>query len=137
MALVGSTEIMSERLRTALEHLGVSQTELARRSGIPKGSICQYMSGHVKPKSDRIYLICKALGIDEAYLMGYDVPMMKQKRTFVSNDEIRGILEDGLSEEETIIIKRYRQADEHTQEMVYRLLAYCELIKKEVTNGEA
>ena len=136
MALVGSTEIMSERLRTALEHLGVSQTELARRSGIPKGSICQYMSGHVKPKSDRIYLICKALGIDEAYLMGYDVQMMKQKRTFVSNEEIKDILADGLSEKETILIERYRQADEQTKGMVDRLLAYYVLMK-EAGNGEA
>lgn len=41
------------------------------------------MSGYAKPKQDRIYLIAKALHVDEAWLIGYDVPMVKE--TFTQN----------------------------------------------------
>ena len=52
--------------------------ELSEKTGIPKSAISQYMSGYTKPKQDRIYLISKALNINEAWLLGFDVPMEKQ-----------------------------------------------------------
>lgn len=35
----------------------------------------QYISGAFKPKQKRTYLLAQALDVDEAWLMGYDVPM--------------------------------------------------------------
>ena len=135
--MYGDAKMIASRMTEVMDRKDIKPIELSRRTGIPKGSISQYMSGYAAPKADRISLIARALGVSEAWLLGYDVEMIPQKRTYITNEEIKDILADGLSEEETIIIKRYRQADEHTQEMVYRLLSYCELIKKEVTNGEA
>ena len=37
------------------------------------------MSGYTKPKQDRIFSICKVLQINEAWLLGYDVPMEKNE----------------------------------------------------------
>ena len=66
---------IKDRLRLALNKREVSPKELSDKTGIPKSSISQYMSGYAKPKQDRIFLICKALNINEAWLLGYDVPM--------------------------------------------------------------
>lgn len=70
---------VKERLNKALSEKGVTAAELSRRTGISKGSISQYKNGVVNPKQDRIYLIANALGVSEAWLMGYDVSMSKSE----------------------------------------------------------
>ena len=66
---------IKERLKEALKYSGLSPIELSEKTNIPKSSISQYMSGYARPKQDRIYLMSKALGVNEAWLMGYDVPI--------------------------------------------------------------
>ena len=77
-------EQLKNRLKKALLLRGVKPIELSEKTGIPKSAISQYTSGYAKPKQDRIYLICKALDINEAWLMGYDVPMEKGSKNEVS-----------------------------------------------------
>ena len=69
----------SERLSQALSIKNITQTELCKRTGIPKSAMSQYIKGNFEPKQDRIYLIAKALNISEAWLMGYDVSMHKEE----------------------------------------------------------
>lgn len=69
---------LSERLKIALAKREMKPIELSTKTGIPKSAISQYMSGYAKPKDDRVYLICKALGINEGWLLGYDVEMEKK-----------------------------------------------------------
>ena len=68
-----------KRISRALIVRGMKQQDLVDKTGIPKPSISQYVSGYAKPKSDRIHLIAKALNVTEPWLLGYDVPMEKQK----------------------------------------------------------
>lgn len=63
---------IKDRIAEALKLKGKTPKQLSDLTGIPISSISQYMSGHVKPKQDRIYLICKALRINEAWLLGFD-----------------------------------------------------------------
>ena len=70
----------SERLSQALSIKNITQTELCKKTGIPKSAMSQYIKGNFEPKQDRIYLIAKALNISEAWLMGYDVPMQREER---------------------------------------------------------
>lgn len=70
----------AERLTYALERRNMKAVELHEKTGIGKSSISQYMSGTVKPKQDRIYLMAQALNVDEFWLMGHDVPMERQDR---------------------------------------------------------
>lgn len=65
------------RLKEALSDANMKPIELSEKTGIPKSAISQYMSGYANPKQDRIYLISKALNIDEAWLMGFDVDKKK------------------------------------------------------------
>ncbi len=69
---------LKERLKSALIIRDMKPVELSEKTGIPKSAISQYMSGYAKPKNDRVYLICNALDIEEAWLLGYDVPMEKK-----------------------------------------------------------
>ena len=64
------------------------------------------MSGYAKPKHDRIYLIAKALHVDEAWLIGYDVPMVKE--TFTQK----------LSPDEKNLLDIYRVLDDKGQHTV-------------------
>lgn len=73
-----NTDSISNRLKTAMSIRDIKQADLVEKTGIPKGSISQYVSGYVEPKSDRIYLLAKALSVDPVWLMGMDVPMEKQ-----------------------------------------------------------
>lgn len=67
------------RLKRAMNIRNLSQIELSEKTGIPKSSINQYLSGYSKPKDDRIFLLSKALDVTEAWLMGFDVPMDKEQ----------------------------------------------------------
>ena len=66
---------MKFRIKEALEYRRMTQQELSSKTGIPKASISQYISGYTKPKQDRISMIATALDVDPAWLMGFDVPM--------------------------------------------------------------
>ena len=65
----------ARRLREGLDVRGMTQAELAKRSGISKSSISRYIKGNWEGKQSAVYELAKALGVTEAWLMGYDVPM--------------------------------------------------------------
>lgn len=77
-------EQFKNRLKKALLLRNMKPIKLSEKTGIPKSAISQYTTGYAKPKQDRIYLICKVLNINEAWLLGYDVPMEKAN-TFNTN----------------------------------------------------
>ena len=64
-----------DRIREALEIRDMKQSELVERTGIDKGQMSSYISGKYKPKQKNLHLMAKVLSVDEAWLMGYDVPM--------------------------------------------------------------
>lgn len=64
-----------DRLKEAMEIREIKQAELVEKTGIDKGQMSSYLSGKYKPKQRNINLIAQALSVDEAWLMGYDVPM--------------------------------------------------------------
>lgn len=70
---------LKKRLTEALALSNMRPVDLSSKTGIPKSSISQYMSGYSKPNSERVYLISKALNVSEAWLMGYDVPMEREQ----------------------------------------------------------
>lgn len=71
-------ESISQRIQKALSLRGMKQIELSEKTGISKGSIHQYVTGYVEPKSDRIHLIAEALDVNPVWLIGVDVPMDRE-----------------------------------------------------------
>lgn len=72
---------IAERLKNALEIRDISQSELSRKTGIGKSSISTYLTGEYEPKQKNIYKMALALNVNEAWLMGAEVPMERQDTT--------------------------------------------------------
>lgn len=77
---------IAQRINEALNIRNLKQADLVRMTGIGKSSISTYLSGEYDPKQRNIYKIAAALNVNEAWLMGYDVPMEKEKPTPVAED---------------------------------------------------
>lgn len=66
---------IANRIKEGLEARGMKQIDLASLTGISKSSISTYMTGEYEPKQKNIYKMAKALQVNEAWLLGHDVPM--------------------------------------------------------------
>ena len=75
---------VSQRLKSLMESRNLRQVDILRAAepycveyGVPmkKNALSQYISGKVVPGRDRLMMLGLALGVSEAWLMGYDVPM--------------------------------------------------------------
>lgn len=80
----GLVDTFTNRLNTAIRIRNIKPVELSEKTGIDKSKISSYMSGRYKAKQDGVYLLAKALDVNEAWLMGCDVPM---ERNYVYADE--------------------------------------------------
>ena len=60
------------RLKTIMNERGITQTELAKRTGIRQSSISDWLNDRYEPKQDKVYIIAKALNVSPAWLLGYD-----------------------------------------------------------------
>ena len=65
----------AERMQQLLDIKGISKAELARQTGLSRSSITRYVKGDWEGKQDAVYSIAAAMDVNEAWLMGYDVPM--------------------------------------------------------------
>lgn len=91
---------LKDRLQTALSIREKKPVDLARDLKISKSAISQYLSGNRTIKdSKRIYAIAKYLDVNEAWLMGYDVPMERQKAQKI-NDTLSDIVVRMRTDEE-------------------------------------
>ena len=68
-----------------------------------KSDISQYVSGKVEPNQEKLFILAKALGVNEAWLMGFDVPMKKE----LSSSEAEGDIE--LIEKFSLLSQRDKQ----------------------------
>lgn len=68
----------SERIKEGMLLRGLKQVDLVEKTGISKGALSSYISGRYVPKQNNTFLIAKALDVNEAWLMGADVPMKRE-----------------------------------------------------------
>lgn len=85
-------ERFPERLKAAMRAANMRQIDLAEKAGVPKGAINYYIKGKTQPKADRLYLIAKALDVNEAWLIGYDAPMERDDEQ-KKNDHLVEVVE--------------------------------------------
>lgn len=82
---------IAERLREALLAADMKQVDLARETGLDRGSISSYLSGKYEPKQKAIYKMAQALNVSESWLLGYDEQMhrtVEQKK----NDQLAKLI---------------------------------------------
>lgn len=62
-------KIFAERLKEVMEEHHISQSDLARMTGIGRSRICQYLSGKFEPKISSLKIIADALDVPSDYLI--------------------------------------------------------------------
>ena len=58
-----------ERLQESIRQSGMTQTEIAKRTGVIQQSISQYMSERALPTLDTFANLCEVLDVDPAYIL--------------------------------------------------------------------
>lgn len=65
------------RLVDAMNKNNIKAVELAKRTGLSKAQISQYVNGIYEAKQVALYKLAVALNVSESWLMGHDVPMSR------------------------------------------------------------
>ena len=105
-------ESCAERLRQALAARKMRQADLCQRTGIPKSAISQYLSGAFEPKQDRVAILARALNVQEAWLMGFDVPMEREDAAEAAPN---------VTSEESALLERFRALPPEKQRLLLSL----------------
>lgn len=92
-------DTIANRIKEGLKLRGMTQAELSKITNIGKSSISQYISGDYEPKQQNIFLIAKALNVNESWLMGNDVKIDREVQII------------SLSLNEQNLIKKYNKLD--------------------------
>ena len=101
------------RICKAMQLRNMRQVDLSLKTGIPKSAISQYCSGAFSPKQKRLFLLAQALNVDEAWLMGLDVPMERQ----IDPSSVTI-----LSDTEQTLITKFRTLDDRGKAAVLNVL---------------
>ena len=104
-----------QRISKALMIRDIKQSDLCKLANVPKSSLSLYLSGAYEPKQDRVYDMAKALNVNEAWLMGYDVPMERQIKK-ASPEELK------LTEGEKILLDLFNRVPKDKQELVLQMI---------------
>lgn len=70
---------LKDRLKEAMDIRGLKQADIVEKGKIDKGQLSSWLSGKYKPRQNNISKLSEILSVDEAWLMGYDVPMERTK----------------------------------------------------------
>ena len=110
------------RLNEAIKQKDIKPAEIVRRSeslykegkinkALTKPLLSNYLKGTYEAKQDNVYALSLILNVDEAWLMGYDVPMKNENQTTINTDfryaNHNGINTDGLDENDIEEINRF------------------------------
>lgn len=109
----GRVETCGKRISKALALRDMKQTELCALAKIPKGSLSLYVNDAYEPKQDRLYVMAEILDVDPVWLMGYDVPMEREKKTPEKLE---------LNEGEEMLLNLFRQVPVESQQMVLEMI---------------
>lgn len=78
------------RLKELLNESGDTQNEMARKTGLTKSAISNYINGTREPRQDAILKISNTYNVNPAWLMGCDVPKHEDSR---SDEDIKEFFE--------------------------------------------
>lgn len=140
-------QIMAERNLKQVDILNLS-IPFQKKFGIKlsKSTLSQYVNSVQSPDQNRIYLLAKTLGVSEAWLMGFDVPMvesskiendsetieetitvmkkLEEPRQKVVLDTAKIQLKEQDEQNKVKQIEDYRLSDEYLEEQISKASAY-------------
>lgn len=68
-------ETFAQRLLMALEKNHMKAADLSKLTGVSEGTISCYINGRYEAKQNRVRVFATTLGVDPAWLMGYQAPV--------------------------------------------------------------
>ena len=83
--------LTKDRLREAMRDAGLTQSDLARATGLNRATISRYLSGEVEPRQDAAHKLSIALGVAEFWLWGHDVPRSRTDEQKKNDDLVQVI----------------------------------------------
>jgi transcriptional regulator with XRE-family HTH domain len=114
---------ISERIIEGMSIRNMKQVDIIEATGINKGSLSSYISGKYEPKQTNIYKIAKALDVNEAWLMGHDVPMERKSKNSKYSPSVIDT-SNTTSYTEQNLLNKYRSLDDkgkHTVDTVLEM----------------
>ncbi len=123
-----------ERLQEGMNLRNMKQVDLAKRTGMSASRISHYMNGRWEAKQDALYKIAKALHVNEAWLMGHDVPMERsfsQRESDISK-EITTIeqIQFCFGEDAVTLLQKFLELNQEGQEKALSMLDDLNQISK-------
>lgn len=107
----------SNRLNELMNYFGIKQADIVKKTGLLKSAVSMYASGQRKLPQNKLTIIADAYGVDEVWLMGYDVPMFKNEES--KDVELGSLLENLLSINDNKLerlIRIFNELDEETKD---------------------
>lgn len=105
---------VGERLREYMAVHGLKQVDILEKTRpyftdkvkISKTDLSQYVNGKTEPRSDKLYILAKGLGVSEQWLLGFDdgAPITtdySQARESLGHSR-PNVIDDGLSVDEAV-----------------------------------
>ena len=113
---------LKDRLQEAMNLRKKKAADLANDLEIPKSAISQYLSGKSKNMdSVRMYRLCVYLNVNEAWMMGFDVPMERPKEK--NNDIMSDIIVRLRTDEEFFkVVETLNSLDKEQLDGVLQML---------------
>lgn len=81
-------DTFANRLKRAMDINNYKQIDLVRKTKLDKTLINKYLAGKSEAGNDKLTILSEALGVNEVWLMGYDVPMGKENNENSELDEL-------------------------------------------------
>mgnify|MGYP004576062601 CR=1 FL=1 len=128
-----SRETIGKRLKKALAIRSMKASELAKSTGLSKSVISEYINDKYAPRADNIYVLCKVLDINEAWLMGFTDNM---ERISDEQRQKNPIYSAATKEQKTNMQRRTLDDveswfDKDTQEILLKFL-HCNTVGKKI-----
>lgn len=127
------------RLKSVMAEHKISQTELAKRTGISQSSISDWLNNRYEPKQDKVYLLANTLNVSPAWLLGYDEPNPHQVQSMFTTapaDNVDGYYTDREAAEFAEYLRTrpgarmlFSAAKDISKEDLEKAVEYIELLK--------
>lgn len=134
----------SDRLKEIMAKNGLRQIDILNKA-IPfckkynvklgRNDLSQYISGKVEPSQKKLTVLAEALGVNEAWLMGYDMPITSKLNNFILTPEMNAMFEK-VSKSTNVPSKElkeivFNEKSEPLKQLDYKALTeLCENYKK-------
>lgn len=113
------------RLKEGLNLRTLKQADLCSMTEINKSTMSQYLSGQYEPSQIKLEILARALNVNEAWLMGYDVPMERNQV-------------QGMTLQESLHLEKYRKLNtsgrQKADEQLDDLLLIAKYTEKDQSN---